>query len=170
MKAGAKFQGATIPMHAGAGHPLIVSPRSQPGPNKQQRSGSLQVYILSPKPQPRLEHKTITPTLGGTTNSGSIQLHTPGPFNHLVVLLGEVVKKILNMELVDMAKISLKKEPKLFPGCLPPPKRLPVKNISQWLEKFSLMAATLVTRFPHKAAELFKPQSGQNVTLSWDGG
>ena len=83
------------------------------------------------------------------------QLHTPGPFNPLAVLPGKVVKKILNLEFVEMAEISLDEEPELVPGCPPPPKRPPVTNISQWLEKFSLMAATLVTRFPNKAAEFF---------------
>ena len=73
------------------------------------------------------------------------QLHTPGPFNPLAVLPGKVVKKILKLEFVKMAEISLDEEPELVPGCPPPLKRPPVTNISQWLEKFSLMVATLAS-------------------------
>ena len=45
------------------------------------------------------------------------------------------------------------------PGRPPPPARLPTTDISQWVERFSLMAATLVTRFPEKAPELFAYQA-----------
>ena len=37
--------------------------------------------------------------------------------------------------------------------------RLPVTDISQWLERFSLMAAILTTRFPEKAPEFFAYQA-----------
>ena len=37
--------------------------------------------------------------------------------------------------------------------------KLPVTDISQWLERYSLMAALLATRFPDKAPELFSYQA-----------
>ncbi len=47
----------------------------------------------------------------------------------------------------------------LTPGRPPPPARLPVMGISQWVERFSIMAATLSSRFPEKAPELFAFQA-----------
>ena len=44
------------------------------------------------------------------------------------------------------------------PGHLPAPAWLPVTDISQWHERYCLMAAILATRFPHKASELFAYQ------------
>ena len=41
----------------------------------------------------------------------------------------------------------------------PAPARLPITDISQWVERFSLMAAALCTRFPSKAPELFAYQA-----------
>ena len=40
-----------------------------------------------------------------------------------------------------------------------PPARPQITSISMWLERFSLMAVTLVTRFPEKALELFTYQA-----------
>ena len=56
------------------------------------------------------------------------QLHTPGPFNPLAVLPGKVIKKILNLEFVEMAEISLDEEPELVSKRPPVPghKHLPV--------------------------------------------
>ena len=45
------------------------------------------------------------------------------------------------------------------PGRPPPPARLPFTDISQWVERFLLIAATLVTRFPEKAPEWFSYQA-----------
>ena len=41
----------------------------------------------------------------------------------------------------------------------PHPARLQVTSISQWLERFAMMAAIMVTRFPLKAPELFACQA-----------
>ena len=49
--------------------------------------------------------------------------------------------------------------PKLQVALLPPVDSLPVTDISIWVEKFSVLAAILVTRFPEKAAELFAYQA-----------
>ena len=41
----------------------------------------------------------------------------------------------------------------------PTPPRLPVTDISQWLERYSIMSAIISSRFPHKAPELFAYQA-----------
>ena len=58
-----------------------------------------------------------------------------------------------------MADITTDDLPSNEPGRPPAPARLPVTNISQWVERFSLMAAVLCTRFPHKAPELLAYQA-----------
>ena len=61
----------------------------------------------------------------------------PGPRNSAAALPTRLVKKILDLKFVDMAET----------------------RISQWLERFSLMAAILTTRFPEKAPEFFAYQA-----------
>ena len=57
-----------------------------------------------------------------------------------------------------MLKITSDLEPTHVPGRLPPPARLPITDISVWVERYSLMVATLAARFPEKALELFAYQ------------
>ena len=45
------------------------------------------------------------------------------------------------------------------PGHPPAPARLPITDISQWIEHFSIMAAILATHFPDKAPELWAYQA-----------
>ncbi len=45
------------------------------------------------------------------------------------------------------------------PGRPQTPSRPPITDISQWIERYSLMAALVAARFPHKAPELFAYQS-----------
>jgi len=58
-----------------------------------------------------------------------------------------------------MAEVTVDAEPTQIPGRPPAPGRLPITNISQWMERYSLMAAALASRFPAKAAELFAYQA-----------
>ena len=58
-----------------------------------------------------------------------------------------------------MSEISLDDLPAHVPGQPPLPARPPVQNISIWLEKFSVMAALIASRFPEKAPELFAYQA-----------
>ena len=53
-----------------------------------------------------------------------------------------------------MADITTNDPPPNEPGRPPVPVQLPVTNISQWVECFSLKAAILYARLPHKAPEL----------------
>ena len=81
----------------------------------------------------------------------------PGPFNPAAALPTRLVKKILDLEFVDMAEITADDDPSQNGSR--PQHRLPVTRISQWLERFSLMAAILTTRFPEKAPEFFAYQA-----------
>ena len=56
-----------------------------------------------------------------------------------------------------MAEVSADATAEQVPGRSPG--RPPVVDISQWVERFSLMAAVIATRFPHKAPELFAYQA-----------
>ena len=58
-----------------------------------------------------------------------------------------------------MSEISLDDSPSHTPGQPPLPARPPIQNISAWVEKFSVMAALLASRFPENAPELFAYQA-----------
>ena len=58
-----------------------------------------------------------------------------------------------------MAEVTIEDDIPHTPGRPPVPARLPITDISQWIERFSLMAAVLCTRFPEKAPELFAYQA-----------
>ena len=51
-----------------------------------------------------------------------------------------MVRRILELEFLEMAEVSLDPDPVSVPGRPPPPGRLPITDISQWLERYSLMA------------------------------
>ena len=68
-----------------------------------------------------------------------------------------MVKKILDLDFVEMSEISITDdELAQTPGRRPAPAR---PDISQWIERFSLMAVVLCTRFPDKAPELWAYQA-----------
>ena len=83
----------------------------------------------------------------------------PGPFNPAATLPPKVVKRILDLEFIEMSEVSIDDDTSQTPGRPPAPARLPVTDISRWLERYSLMAAIICTRFPHKAGELFAYQA-----------
>ena len=82
-------------------------------------------------------------------------LNQPGPFNPVAALPNKLVKRILNLDFVDMSV----EDDSLHSTGRPHPARLPITSISQWLERFSMMAAIIVTRLPLKAPELLAYQS-----------
>ena len=97
------------------------------------------------------------PTLASSPAALAL-LTKPGPFNPAASLPAKVVKRILDLEFVEMAEVTV--DDNLQGSGRPPaPAQLPVTDISQWLERFSLMAAILTTRFPEKAVELFAYQA-----------
>ena len=58
-----------------------------------------------------------------------------------------------------MAEVTLDHTPDQAPGRPPHPGCPPITDISQWVERYSLMAAVMATRYPHKAPELFAYQA-----------
>ena len=96
-------------------------------------------------------------TKGSTTPA--IHLYSKGPYNPAALLPTKVAKKILDLEFVEMAEITLDDPPASAPGHPPLPARPPIQNISVWIEKFSILAALIASRFPEKAPELFAYQA-----------
>ena len=54
-----------------------------------------------------------------------------------------------------MLELTANNAPPQVPGRAPPPVHLPITDISQWVEKFSMMIAIICSRFPDKATEMF---------------
>ena len=106
-------------------------------------------------PTPPATGAVITPTPLATHPT----LSAPGPFNPAAAVPIKVVKRILDLEFVEIAEISVEVDTPQVPGRLPPPARPPITDISQWVERFSLMAAILSTRFPEKAPEFWAYQA-----------
>ncbi len=88
-------------------------------------------------------------------HKGDIGLNKPGPFNPAATLAPKVAKKILDLEFVEMAEVTIDAAPEPTAGRPFVPSRPPVTNISQWTERFAAMAALLSKRYPAKAPELF---------------
>ena len=87
-------------------------------------------------------------------------LSGPGPYNPTASLPAKLVKRILELEFVEMSKISVADaDPPQVPGRTSALAHLAVTDISVWVERFSMIASILVTRFPDKAAELFAYQA-----------
>ena len=83
-------------------------------------------------------------------------ISNPGLFNPAASLPPKVTRRILDLE---MSEVTVDDDLPQTPGRQPAPACLPVTDISQWLERYSLMAALLATRFPDKAPELFSYQA-----------
>ena len=85
----------------------------------------------------------------------------PGPHNPVGMVAPKVAKRILELEFVEMAEISAEDGDTSGGGTKGQvrPSRPPITDLSLWLERFSIMAGILVTRFPEKAAELFAYQA-----------
>ena len=99
----------------------------------------------------------LTPAVG--LESPWPAITAPGPLNPAASLSPKVVKRILEQEFVEMSEMTVDEDIPQAPGRPPAPARLPITDISQWLERYSLMATVLATRFPEKAPELFAYQA-----------
>jgi hypothetical protein len=93
------------------------------------------------------------------TALASSLLSKPGPFNPAASLASKVLKRILDLDFVEMSEVTVDDMSPQVPGHPPPPARLPITDISQWIERYSLMAAVLCSKFPDKAGELFAYQA-----------
>ena len=98
----------------------------------------------------------LTPTAGSEPPWPAVT--APGPFNPASSLSPKVVKCILELEFVEMPEVTVDDNIPQVSGCPPAPARLPITDISQWLERYSLLAIVLDTRFLEKAPELFAYQ------------
>ena len=67
-----------------------------------------------------------------------------------------------------MSEVSVDDEPTQLAGRPPEPGRLPITDISQWMERFSLYAAILASRFPHEASELLAYQATIIKTINFN--
>ena len=96
---------------------------------------------------------TWNPTTGTTPNRHN--LHNKGPYNLAALLPPQLVKRILDLEYVEMSDILPNDTPVPLTGHPPPPPKKPIQDISRWVEKFAMMAAVLTASFPKKAPEMF---------------
>ena len=94
-----------------------------------------------------------------------LDLHKAGPYNPAAALPPKVVKKILNLEFVEMADVRADiwpDDPGPHEGAGQARRQTgkpPVNDIRVWMHCFARMAAVLVTRFPEKGPELWAYQS-----------
>ena len=86
-------------------------------------------------------------------------LSMPGPYNPATAISAKVARRILELEFVEMVEISADDDLPQENGRPASSSRPPRTNISQWLERHSVMAAILATRFPEKALELLVYQA-----------
>jgi hypothetical protein len=86
-------------------------------------------------------------------------LTQPGPFNPAIALSAKIAKKILDLEFVEMSEVTVGDVLPAVPGRPPPPALLPISDMSQWVERYSLMAAILCSKYPEKAGKLFAYQA-----------
>ena len=93
------------------------------------------------------------------TALASSLLSKPGPFNPAASLAPKVLKRILDLDFVEMFEVTVDDMSPQVPGRPPPPARLLITDISQWIKRYSLMAAVLCSKFPDKAGELFAYQA-----------
>jgi len=97
-------------------------------------------------------------TVAALSHPEQALLSAPGPYNPAAAVSGKVVKRILDLEFVEMSEITSDGDIQVA-GRSGGPARPPITAISQWLERYAVMAAVLATRFPEKAPELFAYQA-----------
>ena len=92
-------------------------------------------------------------------------LTTAGPYNPAASLPPKVVKKVLDLEFVEMTELRADiwvdepQAPEVGGPMRRPPSKPPVTDIKVWLECYARMAALLVSRYPYKGPELWAYQS-----------
>ena len=109
----------------------------------------------------------IPPSTASSTHLSqerAVALSRPGPYNPAAALSPKLVKRILDLEFVEMAELTTDTWEEPSPSdsssaIRRPSRRVPVTDINIWLECFARMAAVLCTRFPEKAPELWAYQS-----------
>ena len=105
------------------------------------------------------------PGLQPATATSTPALASAGPYNPAAVLPPKVVKKILDLEFVEMAELKADIWVDDTPACDGGQAarrghgKPPVTDIKLWLECFARMAAILATWFPEKGPELWAYQT-----------
>ena len=89
-----------------------------------------------------------------STSNPTQAISVPGPFNSTAALPSKLAKCVLNLEFIEISDITMDDPPPSEPGRPPAPAHPPITNISQWVERFSLMATVICTRFPDRASGL----------------
>jgi len=84
--------------------------------------------------------KKGTPPPGKEGTKGGNRLHSPGPFNTMASLPQRIVKKILNLEFLQMSEVTAGIDVSPSPSRPSAPARLPATDVSQWMERYSIMA------------------------------
>ena len=135
-----------------AGHTSIPEPPHLPLFSPKESGGTSGLHLLA---QAAGSISNPDPT----HNSQTPHLLSSGPFNPAASLPPKLVKKILDLDFVEMSEITTDDNLPNTPGRPPAPARLPITDISQWVERFSIMAAILATRFPDKSPELWAYQA-----------
>ena len=93
---------------------------------------------------------------GRTPTGATMSLYrSPGPLQPRSISTSKGGKEDPGLEFVEMAELTIDDLPSQVLGRAPPPARLPITNISHWMERYALLAAVLCSRFPEKAPELF---------------
>ena len=141
----------------------ILSPTVDDSSQQDDADGQITLPLFNPK-GPRRRGVAAAAAANKRKNSHlpSAQLPMltqPGPFNPAAALSMKAVKRTLDLEFVEMAEVAIDDIRPAVPGRPPPPAQLPIMEISQLVERFSLMAAVLCMKFPHKAGELFAYQA-----------
>ena len=132
---------------------------------------SMPVFSATPSPATGLDllaaAATAPQTEDGSRTPGQLTLPvtSAGPYNPAASLPPKVVRKILNLEFVEMSELTADiwvDEPLSTDTGHPASCTLakpPVTDIKVWLECFAHMAALLVTCFPEKGPELWAYQT-----------
>ena len=106
-----------------------------------------------------------TQPLMSQSQIGPPPLSGSGPYNPAAALPPKVVKKVLDLEFVEMSELraDIWAEDQVGAESGVParrtPSKPPVTDIKVWLECFVRMAALLVSRFPEKGPELWAYQT-----------
>ena len=98
---------------------------------------------------------TVNPSIGGVLPTLS-QITKSGPYNPAAAIPARIVKRILELDFVELSEITMDDD---LPQQTPGRPRLPITDIYQWVERFSVMAALLSSRFPLKAPEFWAYQA-----------
>ena len=89
----------------------------------------------APSSGPALLAAAATAANGKTSSNPALMppspsIRVPGPYNPAASLPPKVVKKILDLEFVEMSELTIDDPPSQVPGRAPPPAHLPITNIS----------------------------------------